>query len=50
MIVSKEFLGSVRVEVLKFKALMEKMFDVHCQMGLYTLKFYFIEHIVQDLN
>lgn len=47
---SNDLLGSVRVEVQKFKALMKETFDGQCEMGQYTLKFYLLDHRVEDLN
>lgn len=42
-IVSNELLGTVRLEVQKFKALMKGTFDAHCGAGLYTLKLHLVD-------
>lgn len=34
----------------KFKALMKETSDVHCEMGLHTLKFPLLHHAVGDLH
>lgn len=45
---SDDFLGSV--EVQKLKAFVKKTFDAHCEVGLYTLKLHFLDHVVDDLE
>lgn len=49
-ILSDEFFGSVRVEAQKFKALVKEMFGVHCETGLYTLRFHAVKHFMEDLD
>lgn len=38
------------MEVQKFKELVKETFDAHCDTGLYTLKFHFLDHFVEDLD
>lgn len=49
-IVSDEFLGIVREEIQNFKVLMKEMLDVHCKVGLYTLRHHLLDHFVEYLD
>lgn len=48
--VSDKFLGSVTVEVRKFKVMVKETFDVHCKRGLYAPKFHFLNQVVEALE
>lgn len=38
------------MEAQKFRALVREIFDAHYETGLYTPKFYLLDHILKDLD
>lgn len=48
VIVSDERLGSDRVEDHKIKVYVKEPSDAVCEMGLCTLKFHFLDYVVED--
>lgn len=46
-IVSHKLVGNARVKVQNFKALVEETFDAYCKTELYTMKFSFLNYVVE---